>query len=64
MGMETGRSHQNKLWKWSFYAFCGMVITFLILPIFIIIPISFSSAKYLVFPPPGFSLQWYTAVVR
>jgi putative spermidine/putrescine transport system permease protein len=51
--------HQNKLWKWSFYSFCGIVISFLLLPIFIIVPISFSSAKYLVFPPPGFSLQWY-----
>jgi putative spermidine/putrescine transport system permease protein len=32
---------------------------FLILPIFIIIPLSFSSSQYLTFPPPGFSLQWY-----
>jgi putative spermidine/putrescine transport system permease protein len=26
---------------------------------FVIIPISFSSARYLTFPPPGLSLQWY-----
>lgn len=39
---------------------CGALIAFfLILPIFIVVPISFSSAKYLTFPPPGFSLQWY-----
>jgi ABC-type spermidine/putrescine transport system permease subunit II len=31
----------------------------LVLPIFIVIPISFSSAAYLTFPPPGFSLRWY-----
>jgi putative spermidine/putrescine transport system permease protein len=31
------------------------------LPIFIVIPISFSSAKFLQFPPPGWSLQWYHA---
>ncbi len=37
----------------------GLVLLFLILPITIIIPISFSSAQYLRFPPPGFSLQWY-----
>ncbi len=36
-----------------------IVMMFLILPIFIIIPISFSSSQYLTFPPPGFSLQWY-----
>lgn len=35
------------------------IVLFLILPIFIIIPISFSSAQYLTFPPPGFSWQWY-----
>lgn len=35
------------------------IVLFLILPIFIVIPISFSSAQYLTFPPPGFSLQWY-----
>lgn len=36
-----------------------MIFLFLTLPIFVIIPISFSSAKYLQFPPRGFSLQWY-----
>jgi len=29
------------------------------LPILVIVPISFSSAQYLSFPPPGLSLQWY-----
>lgn len=40
---------------------CVAVGIFLILPIFIVIPISFSSAKFLQFPPPGWSLQWYQA---
>ncbi len=39
--------------------FCVGVGIFLILPIFIVIPISFSSAQFLQFPPPGWSLQWY-----
>jgi putative spermidine/putrescine transport system permease protein len=34
---------------------------FLVLPIFVIIPISFSPASYLQFPPRGFSLRWYAA---
>lgn len=38
---------------------CGSVLLLLILPIFIIIPMSFSSSQYLRFPPKGFSLQWY-----
>ncbi|MBW3634014.1 MAG: ABC transporter permease [Chloroflexi bacterium] len=40
---------------------CVAIGIFLILPIFIVIPISFSSAKFLQFPPPGWSLQWYQA---
>ena len=37
----------------------ALVLFYLIFPILIIVPLSFSSAKYLSFPPPGFSLQWY-----
>lgn len=40
-------------------ALCALIFLFLIAPILIVIPISFSSAQYLIFPPPGFSLQWY-----
>jgi len=34
-------------------------LVFLTVPILIVIPMSFSSAKALTFPPPGFSLRWY-----
>jgi len=34
---------------------------FLTVPIVIVIPMSFSSARALTFPPPGFSLRWYQA---
>ncbi|MCX7356305.1 MAG: ABC transporter permease subunit [Alphaproteobacteria bacterium] len=37
----------------------GLVLLYLILPTFIVVPISFSSASFLRFPPPGFSLRWY-----
>ena len=37
----------------------GLVLLFLIGPLLIIVPISFSSAQYLTFPPPGLSVQWY-----
>ena len=36
-----------------------LVILFLILPIFILYPISFSPTSYIVFPNTGFSTQWY-----
>src|SRR5215211_7278489 len=41
------------------YVITGFVLFYLIFPIFVVIPVSFSSASYLQFPPPGFSLQWY-----
>ena len=39
--------------------FAGLVYLFLMLPLLIVFPISFSAAPYLQFPPPGWSLQWY-----
>ena len=43
------------------YAAAGGVFVFLMLPLAVILPVSFSSAEYLAFPPPGFSLRWYEA---
>lgn len=36
-----------------------LLLAFLCLPALIVIPMSFSSASSLEFPPPGFSLRWY-----
>jgi len=37
---------------------CGLIFAFLMLPLVVLFPISFSSGTYLRFPPPGFSLRW------
>jgi len=42
-----------------YYIICFMVGFFLIFPILIVIPMSFSSVSYLQFPPPSYSLRWY-----
>lgn len=41
------------------YCFSWIVFFYLIFPVFIIIPLSFSSSLFLEFPPKGFSLMWY-----
>lgn len=41
------------------WGFTGGVLAFLVLPQLIAVPISFSSTRTLVFPPRGFSPQWY-----
>lgn len=40
-------------------ALAVLVFIYLLFPILIVIPLSFSSGNYLSFPPPGFSLRWY-----
>lgn len=39
---------------------CLAVIVFLIAPVIILIPVALSSVSYLAFPPPGWSLRWFT----
>jgi putative spermidine/putrescine transport system permease protein len=51
-------NHWRRAWL---YALVTIVLLFLILPIFIVIPASFSDSKYLAFPPPGYSVKWYQA---
>lgn len=40
-------------------AACTAIYVFLMLPLIVVFPISLSSAPYMQFPPPGFSLQWF-----
>ena len=49
---------------WNIAAFAvrllaGLVLIYLVLPTFVILPLSFSSESFLSFPPPGWSLRWY-----
>ena len=46
-------------WTVALRAHTALVFLFLMLPLLIVFPISFSSSSYLRFPPPGLSLRWY-----
>jgi putative spermidine/putrescine transport system permease protein len=41
----------------------ALVLVYLLFPVLVVVLISFSSATYLRFPPPGFSLRWYAKLV-
>ena len=41
------------------WAYCSLVLAFLIVPVLIVIPVSFSPGISLKFPPQGVSLRWY-----
>ena len=47
---------RRRLWL---FALCALVLAFLILPVFIVVPLSFSASSLLEFPPRAYSLRWY-----
>lgn len=55
----TGRAGRRRGGSRALAVFCGLVFFYLVFPLLIVIPVSFSSGTYLSFPPPGFSLRWY-----
>ena len=52
----TQVTHGARLWL---YAIAALVLAFLIVPTLIVVPMSFSGAQYLEFPPREWSLRWY-----
>ena len=53
------RGVSNKAVESGSFFICVVVLIFLILPVLIVIPMSFSKSEYLEFPPESFSLTWY-----
>jgi len=54
------------IWYYTYRGICALIFTFLIVPIFVIIPLSFNAEPYftftpemLSFDPAGYSLKWY-----
>ncbi|MCJ1902326.1 MULTISPECIES: ABC transporter permease subunit [Paracoccus] len=45
--------------RWTVRIMGGAVIVALVVPIIVVMVISFSKASYLTFPPPAWSLRWY-----
>ncbi|MBK3745544.1 ABC transporter permease [Paraburkholderia aspalathi] len=46
-------------WKWILSFICALVALFLLLPIIFIIALSFGSSRWLIFPPPSWTMKWY-----
>jgi putative spermidine/putrescine transport system permease protein len=49
----------DKAGWWALRLFAVLLLVFLLLPILVIVPLSFSSSSFLAYPIPGWSLQWY-----
>lgn len=48
-----------KAWRQFRLIICILVSIFLIAPMLVVVIVSFSSAAFLTFPPPGLSFRWY-----
>ncbi|MGB6008556.1 ABC transporter permease [Castellaniella sp.] len=53
---------QNDAWIFAFRALCALILLFLLLPLVVIVPLSFSPDKFFSFPPSSFSLKWYANI--
>lgn len=49
----------EQVWHYLHRVICGLILLFLILPVLVIIPLSFNDSSFLVYPMTGFSLKWY-----
>lgn len=48
---------------WVWVLLSAPILFLLILPMLIVIPMGFTSSGLMIFPPPGFSLRWFVAVL-
>ncbi len=56
----------QRLWHYTYIGFCSFVLFFLVAPLIVVIPLSFTSSPFLSFTPEmlaldpeGFSVRWY-----
>jgi putative spermidine/putrescine transport system permease protein len=59
MPLPVTWSRGQRLWHWTLWGITALVLLFLVLPVLVIVPLSFSAGSFLTFPLPGLSLRWY-----
>jgi putative spermidine/putrescine transport system permease protein len=53
----------ERVWYFTLRGLAVLTLLYLILPVLAIVPLSFSSSTFLVYPIPGWSLRWYQNLV-
>ena len=66
IGLPTYATTLERIWHYAFLTLCGAVLLFLILPMLVVIPLSFNAEPYFSFTsgmlkldPAAYSLKWY-----
>ena len=63
MAIPVNATRGQRIWYVGLRLICGLGFLFLLGPIVVVVPISFSSGSFLSYPLPGFSTQWYETVL-
>ncbi|WP_026381086.1 ABC transporter permease [Afifella pfennigii] len=70
MALPSYAGTGEKLWYYTYRLLCGLIFLFLIVPIIVIVPLSFNAEPYFTFTremlalnPEGYSLRWYDALL-
>lgn len=62
--LQPYASPVERLWYFGLRGLVGLILLFLVLPILVIIPLSFNSDSFLMYPMTGWSLRWYEEVIN
>jgi len=62
-GNKNGTT-ERVVWKAVYGVYFVAIVTFSLAPMVILVPIAFTSGQVLIFPTPGFSTQWFEAVLE
>lgn len=60
---QSSANVERRVWKASYGIYYVAIVMFSLAPMVILVPIAFTSGTVLVFPTPGFSTQWFEAVL-
>ena len=70
MALPAYATPGQRLWHYTYRTFCGLVLFFLVAPLIVVIPLSFTSGAFLnftpemlSFDPEGYSLRWYRLLI-
>ena len=70
MALPAYATTGQRVWHYTYRTFCGLVLFFLVAPLIVVIPLSFTSSAFLIFTPEmlafdpeGYSLRWYRLLI-
>jgi len=67
VALPTSRLRIPAFWRFGARlvepTYLGVISVFILLPLVVLIPVSFSAADVLIFPPPGYSMRWFETIL-